>query len=63
MWKDFRKRGPEPKVLDAEVITMEIAGNSLDLNCDKTIYRYFSRPLATFIFEPWKPYRLIDSTI
>ena len=36
-WKNIRKRGPGPKLSDAEVITMEIAGESLGMDCDKTI--------------------------
>ena len=40
-WKNIRKRGPGPKLSDAEVITMEIAGESLGMDCDKTIHRYF----------------------
>jgi len=40
-WKNIRKRGPEPKLSDAEVITMEIAGESLGMDCDKAIHRYF----------------------
>ena len=40
-WKNIRKRGPDPKLSDAEVITMEIAGESLGMDCDKTIHRYF----------------------
>ena len=38
-WKNIRKRGPGPKLSDAEVITMEIAGESLGMDCDKTIHR------------------------
>ena len=40
-WKNIRKRVPDPKLSDAEVITMEIAGESLGMDCDKTIHRYF----------------------
>lgn len=39
--KGIRKRGPEPKLSDAEVITLEIVGESLGMDCDKTIHRYF----------------------
>ena len=31
-WKNIRKRGPGPKLSDAEVITMEIAGESLGMD-------------------------------
>lgn len=41
MLENIRKRGPGPKLSDAEVITMEIAGESLGMDCDKTIHRYF----------------------
>lgn len=39
--KNLRSRGPEPKLSDAEVITMEIVGESAEMDCDKTIHRYF----------------------
>jgi len=39
--KNLRSRGPEPKLSDAEVITMEIVGESNSLDCDKAIHRYF----------------------
>lgn len=45
--KSLRSRGPAPKLSDAEVITMEIAGESLGMDCDKIIHRYFR--------DHWKP--------
>jgi len=39
--KSLRSRGPRPKLSDAEVITMEIVGESREMDCDKTIHRYF----------------------
>ena len=37
----IRQRGPQPKLSDAEVITMEIVGEFLSIDTDKGIYRYF----------------------
>jgi len=37
----LRKRGPKPKLTDAEVITMEIVGEFLGHGADKRIYDYF----------------------
>ncbi len=37
----LRQRGPSPKLSDAEVITMEIVGESKGLDKDKSIHRYF----------------------
>jgi hypothetical protein len=39
--ENLRKRGPQPKLSDAEVITMEIVGESPGMDCDKAIHRYF----------------------
>ena len=39
--KKLRSRGPQPKLSDSEVITMEIVGESLGFDCDKSIHRYF----------------------
>ena len=47
-WKNIRKRGPGPKLSDAEVITMEIAGESLGMDSP-----LLSRPLAALVSEPW----------
>lgn len=37
----LRQRGPRPKLSDAEVITMEIVGESKGFDCDKHIHSYF----------------------
>lgn len=38
---NIRKRGTAPKLSDAEVITMEIVGESFGIDQDKKIYSYF----------------------
>ena len=52
-WKNIRKRGPGPKLSDAEVITMEIAGESLGMDCDKTIHLRFSPRLDNILLKDW----------
>lgn len=37
----LRKRGPEPQLSDAEVLTMEPIGEFLGLGRDTALYRYF----------------------
>jgi len=37
----LRQRGPAPRLSDAEVLTIEIAGEFLGLDTDKALYRYF----------------------
>jgi hypothetical protein len=39
--KKLRQRGPAPDLTDSEVITMEIVGEFLGKDCDKTIWEYF----------------------
>ena len=39
----LRQRGKPPRLSDAEVLTMEVAGEFLGLNHDKSIWLYFSR--------------------
>ena len=39
--KKVRKRGPEPKLSDSEVMTMEIVGEFLSMDTDKGIHDYF----------------------
>ena len=39
--KRLRQRGPSPGLQDSEVITMEIVGEFLGKDCDKTIWEYF----------------------
>jgi hypothetical protein len=42
----IRRRGPAPKLSDAEVLTIEIVGEFLGLDTDKAIRRYFRRHYA-----------------
>ncbi len=44
----FRKRGFEPKLTDAEVITMEIVGEFLGYDTDVGIWRYFQQHWKTW---------------
>src|SRR4051794_20155539 len=39
----LRSRGPEPRLHDSEVLTMELAGEFLGIDTDKGIYRFFRR--------------------
>jgi hypothetical protein len=39
----IRQRGPSPKLSDAEVLTMEIVGEFLELDTDKGMYLFFRR--------------------
>jgi hypothetical protein len=39
--RKLRERGRHPTLTDSEVITMEIVGEFLGKDCDKTIYEYF----------------------
>ena len=39
----LRRRGPAPALHDAEVLTMELAGEFLGLDTDRGIYRFFRR--------------------
>jgi hypothetical protein len=41
--RNIRQRGFQPKLSDAEVITMEIIGEYLGIDCDKWIWQYFMR--------------------
>ncbi len=41
--KKLRQRGPSPGLKDSEVITMEIVGEFLGIDCDKTIWEYFKK--------------------
>lgn len=41
--KKLRQRGPSPGLQDSEVITMEIIGEFLGIDCDKNIWEYFAR--------------------
>ncbi len=39
--KALRERGRKPELFDSEVITMEVIGEALGLDCDKKIWAYF----------------------
>ena len=41
--RKLRHRGPQPKLADSEVITMELVGEYLGFDTDEGIYRYFAR--------------------
>ena len=40
--KQVRRRGPQPNLTDAEVITMQVVGEFLGMDGDKNIWAYFS---------------------
>jgi len=44
----LRQRGPQPRLADSEVLTMEIVGEFLSLSQDKAIFAYFRRHFAHF---------------
>lgn len=46
--KKLRQRGPSPGLKDSEVITIEIIGEFLGMDCDKTIWEYFKRHWSHF---------------
>ena len=55
----LRRRGPQPRLSDSEVITIELAGEFLGLDTDQGIYRFFRRyhrgsspPWRTWIARP-----------
>ncbi len=39
----IRRRGPAPKLSDAEILTLEIVGEFLGIDTDKDIYLFFRR--------------------
>ena len=39
----LRRRGPQPRLADSEVITMELAGEFFGIDTDRGIYRFFRR--------------------
>ncbi|MCK4692420.1 MAG: hypothetical protein KAT23_02255, partial [Anaerolineales bacterium] len=41
--KRLRQRGPQPKLADSEVLTIEIMGTFLGINTNEGIYTYFRR--------------------
>lgn len=44
----LRQRGPAPGLKDSEVITIEVVGEFLGMDCDKTIWEYFKRHWSHF---------------
>jgi hypothetical protein len=48
-----RRRGPDPKLSDSEVITMEIVGEFLGIDTEKGIYTYFKRHYRGWFFRSW----------
>ena len=46
----LRRRGPQPTLSDAEVLTIEIVGEFLGIDTDAGLYRYFRRH-----FSGWFP--------
>jgi len=46
--KRLRQAGPQPKVSDSEVITMEVVGTYLGLTQDKALFEYFRRHYSHF---------------
>ena len=47
-WRRVRRRGPEPRLTDAEVLTMEVVGEFLGYDQDVAIYHYFRRHHPTW---------------
>ncbi len=41
--RPLRTRGPAPTLADSEVLTMEVVGEFLGIDCDSAILRYFQR--------------------
>lgn len=44
----LRRRGPQPVLYDAEVLTMEVVGEFLGLDQEKAIFSYFRRHYPHF---------------
>jgi hypothetical protein len=44
----LRQRGPEPRLVDSEVVTMEVVGEYLGLEQDSALFAYFRRHYAHF---------------
>ena len=45
----MRKRGPQPRLSDSELITMEIVGEFLGIDTDKGLYLFFKRHHADWL--------------
>ncbi len=46
--RSLRRRGPLPRLSDSEVLTLEIVGEYLGLDCDAAIFNYFRRHFSHF---------------
>jgi hypothetical protein len=44
----LRQRGPRPTLCDSEVLTVEVVGEYLGLDCDTALFAYFRRHYAHF---------------
>lgn len=44
----LRQRGPQPQLTDAEVLTIEVVGEYLSLDCDRAMFDYFGRHYSHF---------------
>ena len=44
----LRQRGPQPKLTDSEVLTMEVVGTYLGLAQDSELFAYFRRHYTAF---------------
>jgi hypothetical protein len=55
----LRQRGPSPKLSDAEVITMEIVGESKGLDKDKSIHRYFRDHWIKIVSPSRQPHNVL----
>ena len=44
----LRRRGPRPVLYDSEVLTVELVGEHLGLDCDTEVFAYFRRHYAHF---------------
>lgn len=51
--KRVRQHGPQPKLSDSEVITMEVVGLYLGLGQDQALYDYFRRHYTHFFSSDW----------
>ena len=48
----LRQRGPRPVLCDSEVLTVEVVGEYLGLNCDAEVFTYFRRHVfASYTFR------------
>lgn len=44
----LRQRGPAPQLTDQEVLTIEVVGEYLSMDCDRAIFDYFRRHFSHF---------------